>query len=74
MSTYITTVLMWRCSLYRKQIVDSVIALFRVDFSGRDELAERQVFSLFDFVNNRETTKVSTSAGLSACLIVLYVP
>jgi hypothetical protein len=28
-----------------KQIVDSVIALFRVDFSGRGELAERQVFS-----------------------------
>lgn len=25
------------------QIVDSVIALFRVDFSGRGELAERQV-------------------------------
>ena len=28
-----------------KQIVDSVIALFRVDFSGRGELAEHQVFS-----------------------------
>jgi len=25
--------------------VDSVIALFRVDFSGRGELAEHQVFS-----------------------------
>lgn len=25
------------------QIVDSVIALFRVDFTGRGELAERQV-------------------------------
>lgn len=25
------------------QIVDSVIALFRVDFCGRGELAERQV-------------------------------
>lgn len=25
------------------QIVDSVIALFRVDFSGRGELADRQV-------------------------------
>ena len=26
------------------QIVDSVIALFRVDFTGRGELAERQVY------------------------------
>ncbi|KAM0838845.1 hypothetical protein ACQ4PT_060702 [Festuca glaucescens] len=29
---------------FRLLIVDSVIALFRVDFSGRGELAERQVF------------------------------
>ena len=28
------------------QIVDSVIALFRVDFSGRGELADRQVCHL----------------------------
>jgi hypothetical protein len=32
-----------------KQIVDSVIALFRVDFSGRGELAERQVFLVSSF-------------------------
>jgi hypothetical protein len=32
-----------------EQIVDSVIALFRVDFSGRGELAERQVFSSIHF-------------------------
>ncbi|CAD6247444.1 unnamed protein product [Miscanthus lutarioriparius] len=30
---------------FRLLIVDSVIALFRVDFSGRGELAERQIFS-----------------------------
>ena len=29
--------------------MDSVIALFRVDFSGRGELAERQVFSSIHF-------------------------
>lgn len=28
------------------QIVDSVIALFRVDFTGRGELADRQVCSM----------------------------
>lgn len=32
-------------TLYGFQIVDSVIALFRVDFTGRGELAERQVSS-----------------------------
>lgn len=29
------------------QIVDSVIALFRVDFTGRGELADRQVYHMF---------------------------
>lgn len=29
--------------ILKLQIVDSVIALFRVDFTGRGELAERQV-------------------------------
>lgn len=29
------------------KVVDSITALFRVDFSGRGELAERQVFSQF---------------------------
>lgn len=33
-------------ALDSSQIVDSVIALFRVDFSGRGELAERQVYVL----------------------------
>jgi meiotic recombination protein DMC1 len=28
--------------LHWKQIVDSIIALYRVDFSGRGELADRQ--------------------------------
>lgn len=28
---------------FQMQIVDSIIALFRVDFTGRGELAERQV-------------------------------
>ena len=32
--------------------MDSVIALFRVDFSGRGELAERQVFSFVNFVES----------------------
>ena len=34
------------------QIVDSVIALFRVDFTGRGELADRQVSSLNAFTSN----------------------
>jgi len=33
------------CACLWNQIVDSVIALFRVDFTGRGELAERQVNS-----------------------------
>lgn len=30
----------------KMQIVDSVIALFRVDFTGRGELADRQVLKI----------------------------
>jgi len=30
------------CSVFRVLIVDSVMALFRIDFSGRGELATRQ--------------------------------
>jgi hypothetical protein len=37
-----------------KQIVDSVITLFRVDFSGRGKLAERQVFSSIHFNGSRQ--------------------
>jgi len=32
----------WFCSSSSRQIVDSIMALFRVDFSGRGELSERQ--------------------------------
>lgn len=42
-----------------KQIVDSVIALFRVDFSGRGELAERQVFSSIHFNGSRQLVKMT---------------
>ena len=37
--------------------MDSVIALFRVDFSGRGELAERQVFSSIHFDGSRYLVK-----------------
>ena len=45
--------------LFWKQIVDSVIALFRVDFSGRGELAERQVLSPVNFDDSRQLVKRS---------------
>jgi hypothetical protein len=37
--------------------VDSVIALFRVDFSGRGELAERQVLSSVNVDDSRQFVK-----------------
>jgi hypothetical protein len=45
--------------------VDSVIALFRVDFSGRGELAERQVLSIFVLVETKKNHKVVE--GLKLC-------
>jgi hypothetical protein len=39
--------------------VDSVIALFHVDFSGRGELAERQVFSSIHFNGKRQLVKMT---------------
>lgn len=33
---------MMQCTHYLDQIMDSIMALFRVDFSGRGELSERQ--------------------------------
>ena len=48
--------------------MDSVIALFRVDFSGRGELAERQVFSSIHFNGSRHLVKMLKGAVLSACL------
>ena len=47
--------------------MDSVIALFRVDFSGRGELAERQVFSSVHF---EALVKKLKDAILSSCLWV----
>ena len=55
--------------LFWKQIVDSVIALFRVDFSGRGELAERQVFSSVHF---EALVKKLKDAILSFCLWVSW--
>jgi hypothetical protein len=53
-----------------KQIVDSVIALFRVDFSGRGEHAEHQVFSSIHFDGSRHLVKMLKGDVLSACLCV----
>jgi hypothetical protein len=48
--------------------VDSVIALFRVDFSGRGELAERQVFSSIHFNGSRQLVKMTLAY---ACIYLL---
>ena len=53
--------------------MDSVIALFRVDFSGRGELAERQVFSSTHFNGSRHLVEMLKGAVLSACLCVSAV-
>jgi meiotic recombination protein DMC1 len=53
--------------------VDSVIALFRVDFSGRGELAERQVFSSTHLDGSKHLIKMLKGAVLTACLCVSAV-
>ena len=53
--------------------MDSVIALFRVDFSGRGELAERQVFPSIHFNGSRHLVEMLKGAVLSACSCVSAV-
>ncbi len=55
----------WRCWYFltwRSQIVDSIMATFRVDFTGRGELAERQqklAQMMSRCVSVRESVRVS---------------
>lgn len=50
------------------QILDSIIALFRVDFTGRGELAERQVMTISCALHNsKHYSVISLLSGLISC-------
>jgi Rad51 len=56
---------------FHMQILDSIIALFRVDFTGRGELAERQVMIVSSAVHKRTSVFRLFSRSISS--LSLYV-
>jgi meiotic recombination protein DMC1 len=56
----------------RMQILDSVIALFRVDFTGRGELAERQVMIVSCAIHKSKHLYLVYFLGQSALFLYMF--